>query len=283
MMKRIAAILKQDLPFLNSARNKLLLIGFISLYSFIFINIYAPYNINKWGENYYWEFVLIGFSVLIFSQFVLRTIFGPIRFKIYSLLLWGLMEIGLIALIFEIAYSPPMRALQEQISEFILSFWQIGLVVAVPYTMFLWYAKIKQKSPFVQEVQHHNLGSNTSGNKDLLVINGENNKLIIAIKYFQLLYIKSAGNYLELFYIQGEQTVRELVRLSFKELEGMINDPNLIRIHRSYMVNTAHISSFKKTKKGYALRVQYIDNETIPVSSGYKADFEKAIHSTISH
>lgn len=278
MRKRIEAILKQDIPYMDSTRSKLLLIGFISLYSFIFINIYAPYNINKWGENYYWEFILIGLSVFIFTQFILRTLFGPKRFKIYSLLPWGLMEMGLMAVIFELTYSPPMRTLQEQISEFLLTFWQIGLVVVVPYTLFLWYAQINQKiSSFKEEIQFNTKGTNGEGIGELLILNGENNKVVLAIKYNQLLYIKSAGNYLELFYFTGEKINKELIRMSFKELEDIIKDTKVIRIHRSYMVNTIHISTAKKTKKGYTLGIQYIPEEKIPVSFGYKTDFEKAL------
>tara|TARA_R110000868_G_scaffold198153_8_gene444473 strand:- start:1661 stop:2518 length:858 start_codon:yes stop_codon:yes gene_type:complete len=278
MRKRIEAILKQDIPYMDSTRSKLLLIGFISLYSFIFINIYAPYNINKWGENYYWEFIVIGLSVFIFTQFVLRTLVGPKRFKIYSLLPWGLMEMGLMAVIFELAYSPPMRTLQEQISEFLLTFWQIGLVVIVPYTLFLWYAQLKQKlSSFKEEIQFNTKGTNGAGNGELLILNGENNKVVLAIKYNQLLYIKSAGNYLELFYFTGEKISKELIRMSFKELEDIIKDTKVIRIHRSYMVNTLHISTAKKTKKGYTLSIQNIPEEKIPVSFGYKTDFEKAL------
>jgi DNA-binding LytR/AlgR family response regulator len=118
---------------------------------------------------------------------------------------------------------------------------------------------------------------------ELLVINGENNKVILAIKYPKLVYIKSAGNYLEMFYLKGEKLTKELVRMSFKELEGKINDPNVIRIHRSYMINTIHISSFKKTKKGYALHMQNCTEEVIPVSSGYKEAFEHILDQRMSH
>lgn len=278
MRKRIEAILKQDIPFLDSTRNKLLLIGFICLYSFIFIKLYAPYEISEWGENYYWEFILIGFIVLIFSQFVLRTIIGPKRFKIYSLLPWGLMEMLLMALIFELTYSPPIPTLQEKIWEFLITFRQIGLVVVVPYTLFLWYAQIKQKlSSFKEEIQFNIESSGKEGNSNLLILNGENNKVLLAIKYNQLLYIKSAGNYVELFYLKGEKFNKELIRMSFKELDGIIKDSKVIRIHRSYMVNTAHINSVKKTKKGYTLSIQYTPEEKIPVSFGYKASFEKVL------
>ena len=278
MRKRIEAIIKQDIPYLDSARSKLILIGFISLYSFVFINIYDPYNINKWGENYYWEFILIGLSVLIFTQFALRTILGPKRFKMYSLLPWVLMEIGIMAFIFELVYSPALRTFQEQISEFLITFRQIGLLVVVPYTLFLWYAQIKQKlSSFKKEIQFNGENASTDGISELLIFNGENNKVVLAIKYNQLLYIKSAGNYLELFYFTGEKINKELIRMSFKELEDIIKDTKIIRIHRSYMVNTVHISTAKKTKKGYTLGIQFVPEEKIPVSMGYKTDFEKTL------
>jgi len=280
MRKRIEAILRQDIPYLDSAGSKLLLIGFICLYSFIFINIYAPYNINIWGKNYYAEFILIGFSVLIFSQFIIRTSLGPKRFKIYSLLPWGLMEVGLMALIFDLVYSPPARTTQEQISEYLITFKQIGLVVVVPYTLFLWYAQIQQKlSSFKEEIQFKTKSTNAEGNNALLILNGENNKVVLAIKYKQLLYIQSAGNYLEFFYFTGEKINKELIRMSFKELEEIIEDNKLIRIHRSYMVNTVHINTAKKTKKGYLLSIQHVPEEKIPVSLGYKIEFEKALQS----
>jgi DNA-binding LytR/AlgR family response regulator len=195
------------------------------------------------------------------------------------------MEMGLMAIIFEIAYSPPMRTLQAQTSEFLLTLWQIGFVVVVPYTLFLWYAQIKQKmSSFREEIQYSIKKAGTVGNSELLILNGENNKVVLAIKYNQLLYIKSAGNYLELFYFTGEKINKELIRMSFKELDEILTDPKIIRVHRSYMVNTLYINSAKKTKKGYALNIQYIPEEKIPVSYGYKTQFEKVLQlKKISH
>ncbi len=52
-MNRISKLLNQDIPYLDSSKNKLIVIGFICLYSFIFIKIYDPYDINVWGKIYY--------------------------------------------------------------------------------------------------------------------------------------------------------------------------------------------------------------------------------------
>ncbi|MCM4167231.1 hypothetical protein KCTC52924_02811 [Arenibacter antarcticus] len=282
-MKRITKLLTEDIPYLDTTRNKLFLIGFISLYSFIFIKIYDPYDINEWGKNYYLEFILIGLGVFLISHFILRPLFKIKRFKIYSLVLWGLMEMLMIALVFEIVYSPPIASFQEKIIEYFITFKQIGFVIVVPYTLFLWYTQIQQKLSSYRQVQFNTVESNMDKGNELLIISGENNKVILAIKYPKLLYIKSAGNYLEMFYLKGEKLTKELIRMSFKELEGKINDPNVIRIHRSYMINAIHISSIKKTKKGYALHMQNSPEEVIPVSSGYKEAFEKSLGQRMSH
>lgn len=276
-MNRISKLLNQDIPYLDSSKNKLIVIGFICLYSFIFIKIYDPYDINVWGKIYYLEFVLLGLGVFLVSQFILRPLFKIKRFKVYSLMLWGLMEMLLIAAVFELVYSPPINSLQEQIVEYFITVKQIVLVVVVPYTLFLWYTQIQLKLSSYKQVNDNTVVSNAEQGNELLVINGDNNKVLLAIKYPKLLYIKSAGNYLELFYLTGEKLTRELVRMSFKELEPKISDPNVIRIHRSYMINTIHIASLKKTKKGYGVRLQNLPEEVIPVSSGYKDVFERTI------
>lgn len=281
-MKPITKLLKQEIPYLDPPGNKLYLIGFICLYSFIFINIYDPYNLT-WGKGHYLEFILLGLSVFLFSQFILRPLLGIKRFKIYSLLLWGLMEMMLIALLFEFTYSPPLATLQEKIIEYFITLKQIGFIIIVPYTLFLWYTQIHQKLSSYREAQYNTVEAGTGKGNELLIIDGENHKVILAIKYPQLVYIKSARNYLELFYLKGEVLTKELVRMSFKELEEKINDPNVIRIHRSYMVNTSHISSLKKTKKGYALHMQNISEEIIPVSSGYKDTFENSLNKKMPH
>ena len=62
--------------------------------------------------------------------------------------------------------------------------------------------------------------------------------------------------------------------MSFKELEDIIKDTKVIRIHRSYMVNTIHISTAKKTKKGYggAVGVYGVEVRAHTKKENYVAD-----------
>lgn len=136
---------------------------------------------------------------------------------------------------------------------------------------------------FYKEAENNKIQALPSPSDELLTITGENNKTILAIKYQQLLYVKSAGNYLELFYLKNNTIAKELVRASLKELEANINYTNVIRVHRSYIINTQHISSYKKTKKGYAVLMDSIPDTVIPVSYGFKSTFETAVCKKVSH
>ena len=47
-----------------------------------------------------------------------------------------------------------------------------------------------------------------------------------------------------------------LGELNLSQLESILNNPMILRIHRSYLLNRNMISSFKKSKKGYDVIVQ---------------------------
>lgn len=283
MFKEINQFLKQDFFLLNSAFNKAILIGFIGLYSAFFIGAYSPFNINQWGISFYLEYIILGIAVITVSQFLLRPIFGFKKFKVYSLILWGIFEMLLMAFVLFMIYSPAFDNWSDRIYDYLDTIRIVGLVVTVPYLLVVLYLAFKEKLSAIKDDGKNIPGAFPNKGDKLLTITGENDKVILAIKYYQLLYIKSAGNYLELYYLKGEKLAKELVRGRLKELEKKIVNTNVVKVHRSYLVNVRHISSLKKTKKSYEIIVQHIPDVIIPVSSGFKASFEEALKQKVSH
>lgn len=283
MVKKVGQLLKQDFTLLDSRVNKLILIGFIGLYSAFFLSVYTPFNINQWGSNYYFRYVLLGITIVSISQFVLRPIFGLKTFKYYSLILWGLFEIFIMASALHVLYAIPFDTTSDKIYDYLHTIWIVNLVAAVPYVLVIFYLLFREKISDFKDIEKKTFGVDTAKSNKLLTIKGENEKVVLAIKYHQLLYVKSAGNYLELYYLKGEKLAKELVRARLKELEKKIIDTNVVKVHRSYMVNVRHISSLKKTKKSYELIVQHIPDIVIPVSTGFKSSFEEALEQKVSH
>ncbi|WP_149276261.1 LytR/AlgR family response regulator transcription factor [Pareuzebyella sediminis] len=276
-MKTIKEILNKSFPYLDSFNNKFLLIGFLALLVFVFLAVYAPFNMNQWGDNLYVGYVSIGIGVLLLTQFILRPALGFRELKVSSFMLWFVAEVLLITFGIYVVYSPELTSLNEKIYEYYRTLRYVVLIMVAPYFFILWYLSVRFKFASLEKIEHNNLTSVHEKGNELLTITGENNKVILAINYDQLLYVKSSGNYLNIYHLKGEKASKELVRLSLKELETKIIDSSIVRIHRSYMVNKHKISSFKKTRKGYKLIVQHASGEMLPVSIGYRDKFEEAL------
>lgn len=280
-MNLLIDILKQDAPYLDTLKNRLLHIGFLCVFVLTFLTVYAPFDMNSWYGNIQGH-MLIGCTVLLFSQLVVRRIFNFQKIKLYTLIIWGICEILIITGLIYLIYAPGFPSLSEKVNELLITLKFVCLITVGPYILFIWYLSLKYKFTTRQNDTFNKTKANNSSD-ELLTIKSENNKVHIAIKYNRLLYIKSSGNYLDIYYLIGEVVTKAIVRISLKELEEHITSANMLRIHRSYIINKHKISSFKKTRKGYGLVIQHASEEILPVSSSYKQEFEKALELNMPH
>ena len=108
--------------------------------------------------------------------------------------------------------------------------------------------------------------------EDMLVFVSENGKNRLSIKPECLYYLKSADNYLEVYYVLNDEVKKHLLRASLKQIEeGFTDHPHLVRCHRSYIVNPKNIKSIVQTSKGISLNM---DHFHVPVSKKYEAGFQ---------
>ncbi|CAN0537670.1 unnamed protein product [Ectocarpus sp. 12 AP-2014] len=280
-MHSFESFINQPVTYLASAKSKLLLIGFLMIFIVVFLVVYAPFNMDDWDKGLFFGYVFTGGLVLLMSQFVLRPLLGLQNLKVYSALLWCIFEVLLVPFGIYLFFSPSFPTLSEKLGEYYLTLTYTALVIPGPYLLFIWYLGLQHKVSSFAAVAVIN--TDNKKQNDLLTLTSENNKVILAIKYDQLLYIKSSGNYLEIFYLKGDKKVKELVRMSLKDMEARVTYPAILRVHRSYMVNKHHIASFKRTRKGYAVIVEHIADTVLPVSSGYKTHFEENLQLSVSH
>jgi len=80
---------------------------------------------------------------------------------------------------------------------------------------------------------------------------------ITKIRYDEVLYIESLGDYSQLF----TQTGKHITLVSLKNMEKQLPDHLFKRIHKQYMVNLQHIVTITNNE------VQLSDKQTIPISS----------------
>lgn len=90
------------------------------------------------------------------------------------------------------------------------------------------------------------------------------------VKYSDIIYVESVGEYVRM-HLAGGSSVTTLFRL--KNMESALPSGRFMRVHRSYIVNLAHVS-------GYARGRVYLDNdEYVPLSVNYRDAFREYVES----
>lgn len=91
----------------------------------------------------------------------------------------------------------------------------------------------------------------------------------LTLKYKNIILIKSADNYIEIFYLKNDSTEKKLLRNTLKDIElQLIHHSNFIRCHRTRIVNIAFVEKLTRSYSGYNLKIDYIEGE-VPVSRQY--------------
>ena len=91
---------------------------------------------------------------------------------------------------------------------------------------------------------------------------------VFEIHQAQLVYITSANNYVEIFYINDKQTLtKSLLRQTLTEIENQLITENGVfcRCHKAFIINKEKIIAVKGNAKSYQLMLQDVENP-IPVS-----------------
>jgi DNA-binding LytR/AlgR family response regulator len=116
-----------------------------------------------------------------------------------------------------------------------------------------------------------------TGQPDTITLFSENKTEKLKLELSSLYYIKSADNYIEIFYKAHDNIEKKLLRNTLKNIEISLKDyDNFIRCHRTFIVNLNHIDKISKDYKGNYLKVSDI-NEEIPVSRHYLLKVQETI------
>lgn len=91
-----------------------------------------------------------------------------------------------------------------------------------------------------------------------------------------LICIQSADNYVEVAYLVQGEVKKQLIRNKLSEVEA--NRPELIRTHRSFLVNPTHFIQWKTGNR--KLFMMLSSGLEVPVSKTYQQAVEVAVNST---
>lgn len=215
--------------------------------------------------------IILGFITLITSRvlFYKTNKRKPLTFKNFCT--WIILEIVSIILVLSVfAWSinePNTRSFTTIIERTTIS---VFSVLFIPYLVSWLYFSLKEKEKELKEVLAESAEAQLEDVKGLVNFSDEKGVLRMSLRAEDLLYLKSADNYVYIYYLNNKkEIVNYLLRNTLKNIEENNSNTNLIRCHRFYMVNSRNVKLLRKAKDGLLLELDTESLCEIPVSKTY--------------
>ncbi|MGB5377510.1 LytTR family transcriptional regulator DNA-binding domain-containing protein [Muriicola sp.] len=272
----IKKFLQTPYPFYFRGRS-LLYFGLIIFFLALFFNyFFLPFNVNSAEHkmDYFWICVLHSLMPMLILLLMYPYIhFSPsldehwtigkeLVFLSVFLLLIGIGQFLIRDLIFDNPNNWSWGYLREEVSNtFLVGILLVGLIVSVNFN--------RLNARYIKEanfLEHSRQVFKTSNQIGIVPIETQVKMDRFDLEVDQFLYAKAEGNYLILYMYTGNDLLQLLKRITIKEFEQQVSTiGQIVRTHRSYIVNLSFLEHVKGNAQGYQLTLQHSSN-TIPVS-----------------
>lgn len=248
----------------------------VAFFAIIFVLIYKPAGfqyILKSDNNLTWflecgTIIGVGMIILISSRLILYRVSQKRELTDLQYAVWLIGEIFLLTFILTLwAYflnpdGPSFLDMGFRMFVNIIS------ILAIPYTIGTLLEILRLKNRKLAESENRKI--KVVGSQPTTInFYDRNGKFTISIKKEDILYIKSADNYVEIFYLDEGKVMNQLLRNSLRNIENMFVSAGLIRCHRLYVVNMQKVKLVKRSKESILILELSETTESIPVSSTY--------------
>jgi hypothetical protein len=274
-------------PYLYEKSNIVKLVLFTALFALVFINIYSPFGVEKWYsvtdlELFFYSSLvtLTGVLIVVISRIVMYFFCRKQLISLWQYLVWIFFEIMLMALFYAIFEKFILNDAREFTELVKTSARNTALVLLLPYSVMWLYFSWRDKKEQIErlaEVQFINENS-----RDMVPFYDERNILKFSVKKENLLYLESTENYVSICYLNKGKVAKYLLRSTMKRMEEAFSGTEIIRTHRSFMVNFDKVKVIRKERDGLSLGLDNPALMDIPVSKTF-AEKVLSVFSKYSH
>ena len=275
--------LNKPYPFNDDLKHNAKIILFISLGILAFLLIFQPIEISTLSTKEIFYLVtglaISTFLVLSINLIVLPSLFPKIfynnRWNIKREIIWNIWILLTISSSDFLFYS-------QLFGVFDISFSDIGKIVLLgflPVAVLITINQDKLLRSHLKSAQllNNKLTINKQKKEKLIHFESDYKKDNFSISPESLIAIRSADNYVEIYYKSDNIVRKQVIRYSLKKAVETINEFEFIlRCHRTFIVNINYIKEITGNSQGYKL---YIENLDFPVlvSQKYIASFKERI------
>jgi len=258
-------------PFSDDLKHNTKIIFFTSLGVFAFLFLFQPFDINSLPvkDKYYLLSGLAGITFLALSLHLLLIpslfpkTFNTEGWNIKKEILWNLWILFTILVgyfFFTNALGAMKFGFNMVIKLLLTAVVPISIVIVVNHN------KILRSHLKLADELSKKLKENKLVQEKIVYFDSDYQKDSLAINVSLLLLIRSANNYIEIFWKDAENIRNQMVRCSMLYAEELLKDHKFIfKCHRSFIININYIDRIEGNSEGYRLFFENI-NFPIPVS-----------------
>ena len=157
----------------------------------------------------------------------------------------------------------------------------IGLAVAIfPYTVYWLYAERCERDQRIADAQKTIMelrsGTQHEG-PNAIKFTDEKGTVRLIVGADKVIAIESAGNYVNIVYDKSGTITRFSLRNTLKSIEEMCASHDIVKCHRSFLVNLHRIKLIQKSSDGFFAEMDIDGVKNIPISRFYASDLVSKI------
>ena len=266
--------LKKPYPFSDNLKHNTKIIFFISIGVFVFLFLFQPLQIDAL-ENREKYFLVIGLGIITFLSLSLNLLILPTLFprilngsswNVKKEIFWDIWILFTVSVGYFLYYKA--LGIMEFGFDMII---KLILIAIVPISVLITFNRNRLLRTHLKSAIELNkkLQENKALPEKLVHFESDYQKDNLSIKVSMILLIRSANNYIEVFWKEGLAVKSQMVRFSLTKAEEILKDNKFIfKCHRSYLTNIKHIDKIEGSSQGYRLYFDKVDFQ-VPVSKNY--------------
>lgn len=276
-------------PFIYSKSNQIVMVLFVPFFALIFINIYRPLDFDRLDDSFLSGLnisrdmavqlitilMVLGGMIIAAASRIIMNYYAKWRALTYfDYIVWILGEIAAMAGAFTIAalFTETNKSLAELFRN---SYVKTTLIVLIPYVMcyiyFIWNENARQLKALRKQIAE----DETVLQKAYIHIFDEKGEIRLSIRNEHLVMIESADNYVCVYYINNHNLKKMMVRNTLRRVAEQLEGTNVVRCHRSYMVNFSLATVLRREKEGIFIELGIEGVPNVPISRTYIENVRK--------
>lgn len=282
-MSEFFNFLKKSYPFNDDLKQNTKLIFLISLVIFLILYFFQPFDLNLIStEDKY--FLIGGLIVVVFLALSINLLLMPAFLSQTSLFKdWNVLKeiIWNIWIMFTIVVGYYIYF--RMTGSFYFSFFvliKVLIISAIPVSISIPYNRnrlLRKHLHSALELNKH-LEEKSNPKPKIVHLKSDYEKDDLYVDIDSMLFIRSANNYVEVFWEGKNEVHSKMVRCTLQHAEKTFSDfPYIFKCHRTYIVNINQVRKVEGSSQGYIIYVG-TDHHKVLVSRTYIPKFKELFY-----